>query len=83
MSKQIYIHVGVTKTGTTAIQKFLWINRKLLERHGFGVLPTFESKKFSGLFVGFPEWQDRMKIKSDAAQWKKAFLKRIKSYIYM
>ncbi len=30
----IYLHIGLPKTGTTAIQKFLGSNRKTLENHG-------------------------------------------------
>ncbi len=32
MVKEIYFHVGLPKTGTTSIQHFLYINRKVLKR---------------------------------------------------
>lgn len=30
----IYLHIGMPKTGTTAVQNFLWLNRAVLEKHG-------------------------------------------------
>ncbi|MDY6986997.1 MAG: hypothetical protein SWQ30_02975 [Thermodesulfobacteriota bacterium] len=35
--KTAYIHVGTEKTGSTSIQRFLYANEKLLNRHGFMV----------------------------------------------
>ena len=31
----VYLHIGAPKTGTSAIQKSLFNNRKLLVKHGF------------------------------------------------
>ncbi len=33
MKKKLYIHIGLHKTGTTAIQSFMAINRDLLKKH--------------------------------------------------
>lgn len=33
--KTIYLHIGAHKTGTTALQYFLWNNRKRLRREGY------------------------------------------------
>lgn len=33
--KQIYLHIGTPKTGTSALQKFLLENRRQLEKNGF------------------------------------------------
>ncbi len=34
MSRTVYLHVGIAKTGTTYLQRTLFANRALLERHG-------------------------------------------------
>ena len=34
MSRTVYLHVGIAKTGTTYLQRTLFANRRLLERHG-------------------------------------------------
>lgn len=34
MKNSIYLHIGTHKTGTSAIQDFLLLNRKLLARKG-------------------------------------------------
>lgn len=34
-TKTLYVHIGMAKTGTTALQYFLWENRRILEREGF------------------------------------------------
>lgn len=34
MSRRVYLHVGIAKTGTTYLQRTLFANRALLERHG-------------------------------------------------
>ena len=33
MKKKLYVHIGMGKTGTTALQNFFWENRKVLSRH--------------------------------------------------
>lgn len=33
--KTLYLHIGTTKTATSSIQKFLRINRKILEKHNY------------------------------------------------
>lgn len=35
MMKTLYVHIGMAKTGTTALQYFLWENRQVLEKHGY------------------------------------------------
>ncbi len=35
MKKTLYVHVGTTKTGTTAIQSFLIDNQELLNQKGY------------------------------------------------
>jgi len=34
VSRTVYLHVGIAKTGTTYLQRRLFANRELLERHG-------------------------------------------------
>ncbi|MDX6307987.1 MAG: hypothetical protein QOI06_1033 [Nocardioidaceae bacterium] len=34
MSRTVYLHVGIAKTGTTYLQRTLFANRRQLERHG-------------------------------------------------
>ncbi len=33
MKKKLYLHIGMGKTGTTALQNFFWENRKALASH--------------------------------------------------
>ena len=33
MKKKLYLHIGMGKTGTTALQNFFWENRKSLSKH--------------------------------------------------
>lgn len=40
--KKVFIHIGQHKTGTTSIQNFLNINRKILKKNGF-IYPNFKS----------------------------------------
>lgn len=35
MKKIVYLHVGRPKTGTTSVQKYLYVNRNKLQEHGF------------------------------------------------
>lgn len=35
MNKVIYLHIGTTKTGTTSIQSFLYLNRDVLAKKGY------------------------------------------------
>ncbi len=37
---RLILHIGTEKTGTTAVQSWLWRNRDVLAKHGIG-LPTF------------------------------------------
>lgn len=46
------LHVGVTKTGTTTIQKFLRENREALGRQGFFVPTSVMERKYFGQHVG-------------------------------
>ncbi len=43
----LYLHIGTPKTGTTAIQYFLWSNRSALKKQGF-CFPKFK-KQFEGV----------------------------------
>lgn len=36
--RQLYLHIGTEKTGTTSIQSFLDVNKTVLSKHGFHVL---------------------------------------------
>lgn len=54
--KTLYVHIGTTKTGTTAIQHFCVANRSVLEKKGF-CYPEFpyqyigKSQKRNGVFL--------------------------------
>lgn len=39
-SKQVYLHIGMPKTGTTSIQNNLYANRRVLEAHGIHYLSS-------------------------------------------
>lgn len=43
------LHIGTEKTGTTAIQDFLYQNRELLKQEGYGVLTSVGMKNNRGL----------------------------------
>ncbi|MPB20691.1 hypothetical protein YN63_004840 [Campylobacter coli] len=42
----IYVHIGTVKTGTTTIQKFLYLNRKQLLKHGFHHPQIFDQRDY-------------------------------------
>lgn len=44
MKHYLYIHIGIQKTGTTAIQYFLYSNREYLQQLGFSY-PVFEEER--------------------------------------
>lgn len=82
MSKTFYLHIGMPKTATTALQTFLPLNQKILNRHGF-VYPEmpFEFEGVApgrnGYFLSF--WLHR----KDHPEWKKGLElveKSIKKY---
>lgn len=43
--KTIYLHIGTHKTGSTAIQKWLFAHKRLLKRHGYGVYRGRHNRK--------------------------------------
>ena len=43
--KKCYIHIGNFKTGSTSIQSFLFLNKKLFEEKNFKLI--YEKKIFS------------------------------------
>ncbi|NUB44370.1 hypothetical protein GEU84_008245 [Fertoebacter nigrum] len=47
----LYLHIGVSKTGTSSIQEFLHINRAALPRHGFLVPATLVSRNHRNLAI--------------------------------
>ncbi|RKI38669.1 hypothetical protein D7V86_04045 [bacterium D16-51] len=54
--KTLYIHIGTPKTGSSAIQSFLWQNRKVLEQKGYcypdvSFRYEFVSKRRNGYFL--------------------------------
>lgn len=56
--RNLVLHIGVAKTGSTALQKFLQGNRELLARHGFYYPATGEAGNgqmdFAKTFVHTP-----------------------------
>lgn len=61
--KTLYVHIGTPKTGSSAIQEFCSVNRKLLESKGY-CYPKFKnyyagySKRRNGLFLQKCIYQD-------------------------
>lgn len=43
--KYLYIHVGAGKTGTSSIQKFLFLNKSIFYNNNFDLLDNYTSKK--------------------------------------
>jgi len=48
MKKELYIHIGVQKTGTSAIQSFMISNREKLAQDYSCLYPDFQSPSFNG-----------------------------------
>jgi hypothetical protein len=59
MFDKCYLHIGLEKTGTTSIQKFLHVNRTELELKGFFHPASLESPNNTALFVYAAE-EDRI-----------------------
>ena len=77
MSKHIYLHIGMHKTGTTALQKFFLENQKVLKKNDITFIKTLISKKFCSLFAPYPNWQKLYEIKEDKDKWKEKFIANI------
>ena len=52
--KKIFVHIGGHKTGSTAIQEHLKINKKNLTSKGYFYYDTYESNTFSKLIKSDP-----------------------------
>ena len=67
MAKNIYIHIGNFKTGSTSLQRFLYLNRNKLKTHNFQMI--YEKNFFRGtinnlrLFQYFDKFQEQKIIK--------------------
>jgi hypothetical protein len=59
MFDKCYLHIGLEKTGTTSIQKFLHVNRDELEHKGFFHPTALEAPNNTALFVYAAE-EDRI-----------------------
>ena len=46
-----YLHIGVEKTGTTSIQKFLYLNRSLLNQNGYQLTDSLSKPNNTGITV--------------------------------
>ena len=46
-----YLHIGVEKTGTTSIQKFLYLNKTLLNQNGYQLTDTLSKPNNTGITV--------------------------------
>ena len=82
-NKKIILHIGITKTGSTALQKFLVDNKELLSEQGVGyynssvISSTFqpyknaEALKFkSMLLCGEGRWADEKLVEEDLSKLK-------------
>jgi hypothetical protein len=72
MGKRIYTHIGIAKTGTTALQQFFMLNRRLLKRKGL-LYPTLglvnlAHHKFAW---GFGYGEKTVMQKENGVGWKK------------
>ena len=67
MQNKVYVHVGMSKAGSSSIQKSLYQNKKILFKNNYFV-PTSDSKNLSG---------DHLKIKSVRIASKKMLKKNI------
>lgn len=56
--KTLYVHIGTPKTGTTAIQNFCIVNRKILQKNGF----CFPALKYR--YIGKPGFKNGMFLTS-------------------
>ena len=46
-----FLHIGVEKTGTTSIQKFLYLNRSLLNQNGYQLTDSLSKPNNTGITV--------------------------------
>ena len=46
-----FLHIGVEKTGTTSIQKFLYLNRALLNQNGYQLTDSLSKPNNTGITV--------------------------------
>lgn len=71
--KTLYVHIGMAKTGTTALQYFLWENRAVLEAHNYCYPsmknayyhPPVVSETRNGHFLVNDTWVDGVMKHSD------------------
>ena len=82
-NKKIILHIGITKTGSTALQKFLVDNKELLSEQGVGYYNSSvisspfqpyknaEALKFkSMLLCGEGRWADEKLVEEDLSKLK-------------
>ena len=82
-NKKIILHIGITKTGSTALQKFLVDNKELLSEQGAGYYNSSvisspfqpyknaEALKFkSMLLCGEGRWADEKLVEEDLSKLK-------------
>jgi hypothetical protein len=48
---KLFLHIGIPKSGTTAIQNQLWSNRSMLSEQGVTMLESFSAPNARGLYV--------------------------------
>ena len=77
-----FLHIGVEKTGTTSIQKFLYLNRALLNQNGYQLTDSLSKPNNTGITVLSLSSLKNEEIKyfsvvsSEQSLIKKQFLKR-------
>ncbi len=76
----VYLHMGMPKTGTTALQRFFLDNKEVLEKHGIGypIMPfKFDHVPLArnGHFMSYskekdasPEWKEGFSVIKETAQ---------------
>lgn len=73
----VYLHIGLSKTGSSSIQYFLWNNRPVLEKYGIcypdlGYRSRQASEKRNGHILVVPFRGNRVNRKKEIAQYEAA-----------
>ncbi|MHC4266331.1 MAG: hypothetical protein ACYSUK_10420 [Planctomycetota bacterium] len=77
--KTIYLHIGVHKTASTALQAFLEENQELLGQNNFYVIKALEGHKLYSCFLYHHPWRAFLNAETVRSQWLESFSKRLEN----
>jgi hypothetical protein len=77
--KTIYLHIGVHKTASTALQAFFEMNQQVLAHHNIHVIKPLDGHKFYSCFLYHHPWRAFLNAETVRSQWLDSFSKRLES----